>query len=397
MIFTECFFFRLESYGQESLKKYFDQEALCMPADQIKRGVILKDYSLFLSQPQFYKVVDTLEKYQEMNIDLDTQEGRDYYVFKRQLYQLYEIQHRSIEEHEAFSFQIERENLKWLYNANQDFNKEIIRANALEDLNHQANLSGLVFKRKAMDPVKLKGLGYFGLAGASYAYWPHVAQYLGQGGTTLAITAACLAGMSTVASQEPTINTITFVESGEHAGSVEINVQETLLKTKTIVANVSNVMALASLGNDDLGEDDLESNVVLVQNYHDVASGETVERGEFILPADSYRDVKALDWILAPKHAEDSTLDDFNDLVQSEFMVRRDMPKPTTKELLLLNSAYDRSGSHSGLDERIDLDDPTVEDNLKQMREFYGEERMAKMTPEEFYLNYKKFCSGLVF
>ena len=51
----------------------------------------MRDYGLFLGQPQFYKVVDTLEKYQEMNIDLDTQEGRDFYVFKRQLYQLYEI------------------------------------------------------------------------------------------------------------------------------------------------------------------------------------------------------------------------------------------------------------------------------------------------------------------
>jgi len=71
-----------------------------------------------LNQPQFYKVVDSLEKYQDFNVDLDTQEGRDFYVFKRQLYQLYEIQNRSVDEHEAFSFTIERENLKWLYNAN---------------------------------------------------------------------------------------------------------------------------------------------------------------------------------------------------------------------------------------------------------------------------------------
>jgi len=156
-------------------------------------------------------------------------------------------------------------------------------------------------------------------------------------------------------------------------------------------------MALASLGNDDLGEDDIEANVVLVQNYTDLASGSTVERGEFILPADSYRDPKALDWILAPKRGEDSTLDLFNDLVSAEFMARRDMPKPSTIELALLNSAYDRSGPNSGLDERIDMDDPTVEENLRLMREFYGEERMGKMTPEEFYLNYKKFCSGLVF
>ena len=48
----------------------------------------------------------------------------------------------------------------------------MIRANALDDLNHLCNLGGLVFKSKAMDQVKLKGLGYFGLAGAAYAYWP---------------------------------------------------------------------------------------------------------------------------------------------------------------------------------------------------------------------------------
>ena len=72
----------------------------------------------------------------------------------------------------------------------------MMRVNALDDIGQQCSLSGLVFKRKPMDPVKLKGLAYFGLAGASYAYWPYVAMYLGQSGTTLAITAACLAGMS---------------------------------------------------------------------------------------------------------------------------------------------------------------------------------------------------------
>lgn len=140
----------------------------------------------------------------------------------------------------------------------------MIRANALDDLHHQVKLGGLVFKRKPMDPVKLKGLGYFGLAGASYAYWPYVAAHIGQGATTLAITAACLAGMSNLGVREPTINTMTFVEDGPHAGTLEINYQETLLSTKTIVANVSDVMAIASLNNDDLGEDDVEANVVLV-------------------------------------------------------------------------------------------------------------------------------------
>ena len=72
----------------------------------------------------------------------------------------------------------------------------MVRVNALDDLGHQSYLSGLVFKRKTMDPAKLKGLAYFGFAGASYVYWPYMAMYLGQGGTTFAMTAACLAGMS---------------------------------------------------------------------------------------------------------------------------------------------------------------------------------------------------------
>jgi len=110
---------------------------------------------------------------------------------------------------------------------------------------------------------------------------------------------------------------------------VEINLQETLLSSKTIVVNASNVVGIASLGNDDLGIDDTEANIVLVKDYQDVASGETVERGEFILPADSYRDEKALDWILAAKNSEDSSLDLFNDLVQNEFNARKDMPKPS--------------------------------------------------------------------
>jgi hypothetical protein len=49
-------------------------------------------------------MVDSLEKYEREQVDLTTKQGRDFIVFKRQLYQLYEIQNRSVEEHEAFSF-----------------------------------------------------------------------------------------------------------------------------------------------------------------------------------------------------------------------------------------------------------------------------------------------------
>ena len=79
-------------------------------------------------------------------------------VFKRQLYQLYEIQNRSIDEHEAFSFEIERQNLKWIYNAREDFSKELDRANAVQDLEDHVNIKGAIFKRKILDPNRLTGL-----------------------------------------------------------------------------------------------------------------------------------------------------------------------------------------------------------------------------------------------
>ena len=116
-------------------------------------------------------------------------------VFKRQLYQLYEIQNRSIDEHEAFSFEIERQNLKWIYNAREDFSKELDRANAVQDLEDHVNIKGAIFKRKILDPNRLTGLGYFGLAGATYAMFPHVALLLGPTLTTSLMTAASLGGM----------------------------------------------------------------------------------------------------------------------------------------------------------------------------------------------------------
>jgi len=65
--------------------------------------------------------------------------------------------------------------LRWLYNANQDFTKEMERSNTLNDLHAHSHLKGKIFKRKAMDPSRLQGLGYFGFAGAAYMYFPYLA------------------------------------------------------------------------------------------------------------------------------------------------------------------------------------------------------------------------------
>ena len=95
--------------------------------------------------------------------------------------------------------------------------------NGLDNLKNHCSLGGHIFKRKAMDPKKLTGLGYFGAAALSYLYWPYLAMYLGQTGTTLAMTSACLAGITYLGYREPTINTIGFIREGEHQGKLEIS------------------------------------------------------------------------------------------------------------------------------------------------------------------------------
>ena len=112
--------------------------------------------------------------------------------------------------------------------------------------------------------------------------------------------------------------------------------------------DAGNIRSVASLSNDDMGEEDVEANVVVVLNYYDVSKGEYVEgQTQFILPADSFRDEKALEWILSPKSADDSSLDLFNDLIASEFNQRSEQPKPTQLQLMMINSAFDRAGSLS--------------------------------------------------
>ena len=221
------------------MKKYFDQDALLFPIETIITKVEERDYRYFLANKNFLKVVDTLEKFQSSVVDLDSQAGRDFIVFKRQLYQLYEVQNRSVEEHEAFSFQIERENLKWLYNAKQDFSKEMDRANALEDLNAHANLGGKVFKRKSMSPKKLSGLGYFGAAGFAYVYFPYMVMHLGSNMTLLGMSGASVMGMYKF-NERDVINSIEFIKEGADAGKLLFNVSTSPFTSKNIVATVKN-------------------------------------------------------------------------------------------------------------------------------------------------------------
>jgi len=136
-------------------------------------------------------------------------------------------------------------------------------------LEDHVNLKGAIFKRKLLDPNRLYGLGYFGIAGATYAMFPHVALLLGPTLTTSLMTASSLGGMYKL-NDKGSVNSIRL---GQNSGDIEFNVSTSPFTSRTLVANINDVQGVFSLGNDDLGENDVEVNVIQLNNCLDSSSG----------------------------------------------------------------------------------------------------------------------------
>jgi hypothetical protein len=123
---------------------------------------------------------------------------------------------------------------------------------------------------------------------------------VGYTATMLGITASSFWGMLSFREQN-IVNSITLVKDGEHKGMLKINVSTSLITSRDVIADVNNTMAIYSLSNDDLGENDIENNVIDVKNYHDCSLNKTIEGGQFILRAEAWKDLNMLDWVLSIK------------------------------------------------------------------------------------------------
>lgn len=112
------------------------------------------------------------------------------------------------------------------------------KENLLIDLHAHSHLKGKVYKRRVMDPMRLRGIAFFGLSGFLYSSFPYCAAHLGSAFTTLAMTGSSLAGMIHLAEQK-SINSIEFLREGEHAGKFKFNVSETLFKSKDLIVGAN--------------------------------------------------------------------------------------------------------------------------------------------------------------
>jgi len=95
----------------------------------------------------------------------------------------------------------------------------------------------------------LKGVGFFGIAGLAYAYYPYVVASLGQTWTTSLMTAACLSGMYMMRQAYPIICSIGIVleDSEEFSYNYEaerpyyFTVSDNLLTTRVLYVNAADI------------------------------------------------------------------------------------------------------------------------------------------------------------
>jgi hypothetical protein len=278
-----------------------------------------KDFEFFMTQGNFMKVVDTLEKYQQRVVNTKSESGKEFVLFKRQLYQMYEVQNRSIDEHDQFSTKLERQNLRWLYRANLDYIGEMKQVSFLDTMVAHGSLKGSVFKMKTLSASRINGLAAWAIAGASYFNFTTLSLLLGPTLPTLGIVATALYGATSFGVQD-VIGQIDYVTEGEHTGLLRMKVYKTPFSSRTIIVNPKYTMATCAVGADDVGEDDAEGNILHCFEYLDESTGTPHRNGFFTVPADAHRDITTMEWVFAKKEMESETDAMYNEVIISRHM-----------------------------------------------------------------------------
>ena len=347
-----------------------------------------------MNQGNFMKVVDTLEKYQQRVVNTKSESGKEFILFKRQLYQMYEVQNRSIDEHDQFSSKLERQNLKWLYQANLDYVGEMQRVNQLDNLVQHGALKGSIFKQKALSADRLYGLGAFSATTLAYMNYGYLTMLMGSTLPMVGMVAASIYGARKFASQD-TISQIDVIKEGEFKGLLRMKVNKTLFSSYTVAVNPIDTKSLAAVGDDDMGEDDCESNILHAAKFVDERTGKIESNGIFTVPADAYRDKTTMEWIYAIKSADSET-----DALYSQKMMDRHMDIASTggitglRKLTAESTGYANLGDENELNLQLKNNQNSADETLIAMSTEYGQDKLEQMKPSEFYRLYKDYSLG---
>ena len=136
---------------------------------------------------------------------------------------MYEVQNRSIDEHDQFSTKLERSNLNWLYRANLDYIDEMQKVSFLDTMVAHGALKGSVFKAKAMSAQRMNGLAAWAFAGATYFNMAQISLMLGPALPTVAIVMSAMYGARAFAMMN-VVSRIDYIEEGEHIGKLRMKI-----------------------------------------------------------------------------------------------------------------------------------------------------------------------------
>ena len=125
-----------------------------------------------------------------------------------------------------------------------------------------------------------------------------------------------------------------------------------------------------SLGQDDMGADDCEANIIEVCKFTTGYSEEVEERAFFTLPADAVRDKEFMDWFLAVKEEDSENNGAFNDLICQRHEQRRGLGGAP----VAVNEEY--------LPEDLKLLDGREDAVLRQLVDTHGKEYVESLSPQ---------------
>jgi len=127
---------------------------------------------------------------------------------------------------------------------------------------------------------RVKGLVALGLSGYAWTKFYCLAAMMGSFLPTVAIAGSAVYAMSRFSET----NSISSIESLPN-GELKISYFVTPLKTASITCHINDTHSVCALGNDDLGADDVESNLLAINKH---SGGDTPLF--LTVPADAFRD-----------------------------------------------------------------------------------------------------------
>mmetsp|Transcript_16830 Transcript_16830/g.18754 ORF Transcript_16830/g.18754 Transcript_16830/m.18754 type:complete len:368 (+) Transcript_16830:4-1107(+) len=310
-------FYDMAAFQTEHMKQFFDKNGIIFPVETIIEKYQSEDYDFFLDQSNFLKVADSLEKF-GANLDMDHEDAKDFIIFKKKLYKLYEVRARSAAEHAEFSHQVLEDELTHVYDAHKHHLATIITDNRLDRVRNQANLKGAFYKRKLMNPQRLKGLSSSLLAISFYLYnpylWPYFAgNFITAKLFTLTPMAAAFYGVYNL-SESRIVHSIERLDSGADEGKIKLSISASPFVTRDIIADPTDIHDGGYIGK--LGISALR----VTKGYDLHTSKEFISERTYAIDTSSdgnaWVDEEGMDWLIQKKEDGSSTTDDlYADLI----------------------------------------------------------------------------------